>query len=83
MNSLTKPPSIRNATADSVAMVEAWRRSQAALEAERLQRLRSLSERDAARLFAQLLRIHGPYPLRPTSGLVEQQRQLAPLRQHA
>jgi hypothetical protein len=64
-------------------MVAAWRRSQAALEAERLRRLRSLTERDAARLFAQLLRIHGAYPLRPTSGLVEQQRLLARLREHA
>ena len=64
-------------------MVDAWRRSKAALEAERLRRLRSLSERDAARQFAQLLQIHGPYPLRPTSGLVEQQRLLDRLRENA
>jgi hypothetical protein len=83
MNSSTRPTSIRNATTDSVATVEAWRRSQAALDAERLRRLRSLSERDSARLFAQLLQIHGPYQLRPSSGLVEQQRLLARLHEHA
>jgi hypothetical protein len=36
--------------------------------------LRGLSERDAALQFSRLLQISGPYPLRPTSGLVEQQR---------
>lgn len=61
-------------------MVNAWRDAQTVLEAERLQRLRGLSERDAARQFAELLQIRGPYPLRPSSGLVEQQRLLARLR---
>ena len=83
MNSLTKSPSIRSDTADAAAMVDAWRRSQATLDTERVRRLRSLTEQDAARLFAQLLQIHGPYPLRPTSGLVEQQRLLARLREHS
>lgn len=57
-----------------------WRKGQAALEAERLRCLRSLSEQDAARQFAGLLQIRGPYPLRPSRGLVEQQRLLARLR---
>ena len=50
------------------------------LEAERLHHLQQLSEREAAAQFARLLQIRGPWPLRPTSGLVEQQRILARLR---
>lgn len=65
-----------------MALVEAWRQSQAVLEEERLENLRGLSERDAARQFARLLRIRGSsYPQRPSSGLVEQQRILARLRE--
>ncbi len=51
------------------------------LEAERLRRLHSLSERDAAEQFASLLHWGGVYPLRPTSGLVEQQRILQRMRE--
>jgi hypothetical protein len=42
--------------------------------------LRGLSERDAAQQFNELLKLRGTYPLRPSSGLVEQQRLLARLR---
>ena len=42
--------------------------------------MRQLSERDAALQFARLLQIRDPWPLRPSSGLVEQQRILARLR---
>ena len=80
MKSLKKALMSRRSTAAAKEMVDVWRKGQAALEAERLQCLRSLSEQDAARQFAGLLQIPGPYPLRPSSGLVEQQRLLARLR---
>jgi hypothetical protein len=83
MNSLDKSPSNQGFDADAKAMVDRWRRAQTALDAERVQRLRSLSERDAARQFARLLQIRGPWPLRSTSGLVEQQRILARLRERS
>lgn len=67
-------------TDDAAKLVERWLRAQPALEAERLGRLRGLSERDAAQQFARLLQLSGPYPLRSTSGLVEQQRILTRLR---
>lgn len=54
--------------------VARWRRADAALEGERLRRLRSLTELEAARQFARLLSPRGTYPLRASSGLVEQQR---------
>jgi hypothetical protein len=79
MKSMENPES--NQPPDDAAKLAArWFRTQPALEAERLRRLRSLSERDAAEQFARLLQSSGPYPLRPTSGLVEQQRILARLR---
>ena len=60
---------------DSAAeLVRRWRRAGDALETQRLEDLRSLSEADSARRFANLLRLEGSYPLRPSSGLVEQQR---------
>ena len=80
MKSLQKTSMNQTSTAGAKEMVEVWQEAQEALEVERLQRLRSLSERDAARQFAQMLQIQSPYPLRPSSGLVEQQRLLAPLR---
>jgi hypothetical protein len=83
MNSLEKSSSIPGPDGATTAMVDRWRQSQPGLEEERLQRLRGLSERDAALQFSRLLQISGPYPLRPTSGLVEQQRILARLRQSA
>jgi len=83
MNSLEKSSSIPGHHAAATAMVNRWRHSQPEVEAERLQRLRGLSERDAASQFSRLLQISGPYPLRPTSGLVEQQRILARLREGA
>ena len=64
-------------------MVCRWRQAHAVLEKERLQRLRELSERDAAWQFARLLQISRPYPLRPGSGLVEQQRIFARLRERS
>ncbi len=80
MKSLKKASLNQSSTAAAKEMVDVWDEAQAALEAERLQRLRGLSEQDAARQFAQLLQIRSPYPLRPSSGLVEQQRLLARLR---
>lgn len=68
---------------DARAWVERWRRAQELLEAERLRELRAMSERESAQRFARLLRIDPPYPLRPSSGLVEQQRILARLRDQA
>ncbi|MGD9584012.1 MAG: hypothetical protein AB7V26_10165 [Lysobacterales bacterium] len=83
MQPLETPTSERLSDGTAAALAERWRRAQPALEWERLQRLRGLSERDAARQFAQLLQPRGPYPLRSTSGLVEQQRILARLRQNS
>jgi len=77
---LKKTPLNQDSTRSAKAMVDVWREAQTVLEAKRLQHLRGLSEQDAARQFAQLLQIRSPYPLRPSSGLVEQQRLLAPLR---
>lgn len=45
-----------------------------ALDRQHRRELRQLNETEAAYRFARLLNIPGPYPLRPTSGLVEQQR---------
>ena len=56
------------------ALVERWRRAEGELMAHRLEALRALGEREAAQRFATLLRLEGAYPLRPFSGLVEQQR---------
>lgn len=58
----------------------AWRRAGPELERVRLRELRELSETEAAKRFALLLRLPGPYPLRRSSGLVEQQRILSRLR---
>ncbi len=66
---------------DAAELVATWRQAQPVLEAERLRRLHSLSERDAAEQFASLLHWGGVYPLRPTSGLVEQQRILQRMRE--
>lgn len=63
------------------AYVRAWERTAAALETERLRALRRLSESQAAQRFARLLSPTPPYPLRPGSGLVEQQRIFSLLRQ--
>lgn len=56
-----------------------WRMAAARLELLRRERLRQLTEDDAARMFA-LLDPPRPYELRPSSGLVEQQRWFAMLR---
>lgn len=61
-------------------LVAAWQRAHDVLEAERRSKLRQLSERDSAQCFARLLRLSTPYPLRESSGLVEQQRIFARLR---
>lgn len=58
----------------------AWRRAEVELEAKRLQWLRQLTEKESARYFAELLSQGGEVVLRPGSGLVEQQRIIARLR---
>lgn len=68
---------------DVATLVESWRRAHEALETRRLRELRSLNEQDSAQRFALLLRLDGPYPLRLTSGLVEQQSILARLRERS
>ncbi len=50
-----------------------WRIAATRLEELHRQELRNMTEADAARIFA-LLDPPRPYELRPTSGLVEQQR---------
>ena len=62
------------------AFVAAWERTAAVLDGERRRDLRQLSELESARRFAELLSLPLPYPLRPQSGLVEQQRIFAKLR---
>ncbi|MDT8449184.1 MAG: hypothetical protein RQ847_03325 [Wenzhouxiangellaceae bacterium] len=61
--------------------VERWQHAESELDARRLSGLRALTEREAAERFAALLRLEGTYPLRPSSGLVEQQRVFDRLRQ--
>jgi len=62
-------------------LAERWEHAGSELDARRLSDLRALSERGAAERFATLLRLEGAYPLRPSSGLVEQQRVFDRLRQ--
>ncbi len=50
-----------------------WRIAGARLDEMRRQELSAMTEADAARIFDQLDPVR-PYELRPTSGLVEQQR---------
>jgi hypothetical protein len=78
-DSMPKPSDkLKRIEAESYAA--AWRRAGPALDAKRLQALRSLSEEESARCFAELLTPMVALPLRPSSGLVEQQRALAKLR---
>lgn len=63
-----------------MTLVAAWQLAHDALEAERRSRLLQLSERDSAQCFARLLCLSTPYPLRESSGLVEQQRVFERLR---
>lgn len=79
MNVPDNSPLLPGADTAAMLMVYRWQRAHAELAADRVQRLRGLSEIDAARQFAELLQIRGPYPLRRTSGLVEQQRIFARL----
>lgn len=72
-----------DANIDAEAYVRAWRRTAAAMNAERLRDLRALTELEAARRFARLLSLPGSHPLRPSSGLVEQQRIFARLRRRS
>ena len=69
-----------NPTADARCFVDAWQLAGSALDEQRLRALRGLSEVDAARLFARFLHLPLPYPLRESSGLVEQQRVFARMR---
>lgn len=62
-------------------LAQRWKRAESELDARRLSGLRALTEREAAERFATLLRLEGTYPLRPSSGLVEQQRVFDRLRQ--
>ena len=72
-----KNPSSGN---DAEILVKAWQRAQPELEANRLRELRQLSEQESAQRFAHLLCLVKPYPLRESSGLVEQQRIFSRLR---
>lgn len=65
---------------DAEVLVKTWQRAQPALEAQRLRELRQLSERESAQRFAHLLLLTKSYPLRESSGLVEQQRIFARMR---
>jgi hypothetical protein len=78
-DAMPNPPD-RSTPTEAESYAAAWRRAGPALEAKRLQALRSLSEEQSARCFAELLTAVGALPLRPSSGLVEQQRALAKLR---
>lgn len=77
---MSKLPAITtHSEAESYAA--AWRRAGPELDSKRLQELRNLSEEEAARRFAELLDTIGDVPLRSGSGLVEQQRLLARMRE--
>jgi hypothetical protein len=73
-------PPDKSTRTEAEAYAAAWRRAGAVLDEQRLQALRSLSEEDAARCFAELLTPLVDFPLRSSSGLVEQQRVLAKMR---
>lgn len=62
------------------ALAAAWQCAEEELASLRVRELRQLSESESARRFARLLCPPAPYPLRKTSGLVEQQRVFARLR---
>lgn len=78
------PPAVVVSTGSSAveakAYVRFWAAAEAELEAERLRDLRQLTETESARRFMALLQMPGPYPLRSSSGLVEQQRIFSRLR---
>lgn len=75
-----KPP-----TGDAAARdyAKAWDVAGAALDAERLHQLRTLTETEAARIFAALSHSPFRYPQRHTSGLVQQQQIFSRLRRAA
>jgi len=62
------------------AYASQWAARSLELERLRLHNLRAMTEADSALLFAQRLSAAPTLPLRPGSGLVEQQRLLARLR---
>jgi hypothetical protein len=66
--------------AGAQAYVSAWRRTAAALEAERLRSLQRMTEIEAAQRFALLLSTPVRLTPRSDSGLVEQQRIFSRLR---
>lgn len=78
-NFMPNPPD-KSIRTEAESYAAAWRRAGPALDEKRLQTLRSLSEEDAARCFAELLTPVVDFPLRSSSGLVEQQRVLAKMR---
>ncbi len=76
---MPNPPDKTTPT-EAASYAAAWRRAGPALDAKRLQSLWSLTEEESAQCFARLLTPGVALPLRPSSGLVEQQRVLAKLR---
>lgn len=62
------------------ALADAWQCAGEELAALRIRELRQMSEAESAQRFARFLSPPGPYPLRKSSGLVEQQRIFARLR---
>lgn len=77
---MSKVPDITTYS-EAESYAAAWRRAGPELDSKRLQELRNLSEEEAARRFAELLATIGDVPLRSGSGLVEQQRLLARMRE--
>lgn len=73
-------PKKQNERDAAQAFVGAWQRAEKALNALRIQELRRMGETESAQRFARLLSPPAPYPLRKSSGLVEQQRIFARLR---
>jgi hypothetical protein len=69
--------------ASELVFASRWKTAAIALDAERLRTLRSLTEEAAAQRFALLLAPREIGCLRPTSGLVEQQRIFDRLRRRA
>jgi len=78
-DSMPNPPDKTTPT-EAASYAAAWRRAGPALDAQQLQSLRGLTEEESARCFAKLLTPGVALPLRPSSGLVEQQRAFAKLR---
>jgi len=85
MTSTPKNPAVtlkeNQELAEALALAKAWQKTSPELEAVRLRKLRAMTERQGAELFALLSQSASTVQLRMTSGLVRQQEIFNRLRQ--